>query len=296
MNEIVSYTQKKCNNENVINKFKTIWRKRRISKFLLNLKITKKYKQVKEVFKPDEFGISRWVTRDELSTTPLALTGNGQSRYGVFYGVSAFIWSCKRGKLRKITALRTIGYNMDNEKKQRNIREDIKNEILHSEASCVMCNSKTNLIVDHKNDLYNDKRVLNLKTQTVDDFQCLCNSCNLKKREISNKTKKDKKRYGATNIPQFKTFGIDFIDGGDETYDPKDKNAMKGTYYYDLVNFNKTVHKKIIMLFIQDITNSLKSTDWYNHNGFIKCASEILKFKDWYEHNEFMKDMMISID
>lgn len=56
-----------------------------------------------------------------------------------------------------------------------------------------ICGSKSHLVTDHKNDLYNDIRVLNSKTQTVDDFQCLCNHCNLQKRQISKQTKIEKK-------------------------------------------------------------------------------------------------------
>jgi hypothetical protein len=48
--------------------------------------------------------------------------------------------------------------------------------------------------------------------------------------------KETKKRYGSTNIPMMKVFGIDFI-SGDETYDADDVDAMKGTYWYDTVDF-----------------------------------------------------------
>ena len=48
------------------------------------------------------------------------------------------------------------------------------------------------------------------------------------------------KRYGATNIPQFKFKGIDFI-RGDETFDPEDPNAMIGTYWYDPIEFMRVI-------------------------------------------------------
>lgn len=124
----------------------------------------------------------------------------------------------------------------------RPIRDDIKKH--YQQIPCVVCNSKSNLICDHKNDLYNDPRVLNSKTQTLDDFQSLCNSCNLRKRAISNQTILENKRFGATRIKQFEIFGIDYI-VGDETFDKDDINAMVGTYWYDPVYFMKCLKDKI---------------------------------------------------
>ena len=111
---------------------------------------------------------------------------------------------------------------------------------------CVACGSKSDLTTDHKNDLYNDPRVLDMKTQKREDFQCLCRHCNLLKRQICKKTKEEKKRYGATNIPGIAIFGVDFIEG-DETFDINNPNAMVGTYWYDVVAF------------MEHIKNSLKS-------------------------------------
>ena len=75
-----------------------------------------------------------------------------------------------------------------------------------------------------------------METQTKEDFQSLCNKCNLIKRQVSKDTIKTKKRYGATNIPLLKVFDIDFIEG-DETFNPDDINAMKGTFWYDPIAF-----------------------------------------------------------
>lgn len=61
----------------------------------------------------------------------------------------------------------------------RNISKNIKREI--TSLSCVICGT-TSTICDHKNDLYNDMNVLDLKKQTINDFQPLCNHCNLQKR------------------------------------------------------------------------------------------------------------------
>lgn len=101
---------------------------------------------------------------------------------------------------------------------------------------CVVCGNKSHLVVDHKNDLYNDPRVRNLRTQTVDDFQSLCNGCNLKKRQIARDTCRTGQRYGATNIPMMAIWGVDFTEG-DETIDLTDPRGMVGTFWYDPVAF-----------------------------------------------------------
>lgn len=79
-----------------------------------------------------------------------------------------------------------------------------------------------------------------METQTKEDFQSLCIECTLEKKRVSKDTIKTKKRYGATNIPFLKVFGIDFIEG-DETFNPADVNAMKGTFWYDPMAFTEGV-------------------------------------------------------
>jgi hypothetical protein len=133
-------------------------------------------------------------------------------------------------------------FGLKEQNKLRPIRSDIKDYWV--KFPCVFCGLKENLVCDHKNDLYNDSRVLNTKTQTKEDFQSLCNKCNLIKRQVSKETIRKKKRYGATNIPMFKVYGIDFIEG-DDTFDPDDINAMKGTFWYDPISFNEGVRNML---------------------------------------------------
>lgn len=123
----------------------------------------------------------------------------------------------------------------------RPIRADIRATICAK--SCVVCGTAAT-ICDHKNDLYNDPRVLNTATQTLDDFQPLCNHCNLQKRQVAKKTRASGKRYGATNIAQLSLFGIDFT-SGDETFDAADPAAMVGTYWYDPVAFLAEIKKRL---------------------------------------------------
>lgn len=204
---------------------------------------SKKTKMVDQYFNPNEDGVSEWVSREELQLTPLGWGNNGVFRHGVFQGDTRYIWEKYplKGPIQKI---KTTGFSSDYlYGHKRPIRDDIHKH--HKSMGCVVCGSKSALVTDHKNDLYNDPRVLNNNTQTIDDFQCLCNHCNLQKRQISKMTLEENKRIGATTIPSLAIFGIDFIEG-DETIDITDINAMKGTYWYDPIAFMNYIKINII--------------------------------------------------
>lgn len=206
-------------------------------------KLSKKQMEVERVFNPDIEGKSKWVSRKEISENAILDWGkNGAARHGVYFGDKRYIWE-KEGK-GMIKALRTIGFS-DNELygASRPIRPDIEKH--HKAMGCVVCGSRSDLVTDHKNDLYNDLRVLDRKTQTIEDFQCLCNHCNLQKRQVSKVTKETGKRIGATTIPSLAIFGVDFVEG-DENIDESDVNAMVGTYWYDPVEFMKKIKEKIL--------------------------------------------------
>ena len=143
-------------------------------------------------------------------------------------------------KGNRIKFIKIFGLNDD--KTNRAIRKDI---VAHyRNMTCVSCGSRSNIEIDHKNDLYNDPRVWDLNTQTLDDFQPLCKHCNDQKRQIVKRMKETNKRYGATNIPMLKCFGIDYIKG-DETVDLNDPNWGIGSYWYDPVAFMDGVMDKI---------------------------------------------------
>jgi hypothetical protein len=141
------------------------------------------------------------------------------------------------GKRRGIVGIKICGLN--DCRLERPIRKDIRLLILHPKAVCVHCGTSSNLQVDHKNDLYNDDRVLNIKTQTINDFQCLCGHCNTQKRQICKQTKETNKRYSALEIPVLSKFKTEFIEG-DEIFD-ENTLGMKGTYWYDCMAFMESI-------------------------------------------------------
>lgn len=193
--------------------------------------------KVDTIFKPNSSGVSEWVAREHLNGTDLELTSNGNCRNGIFFGDKRYTWEKYPIGTKRLERLRTTGFSDDKlYGSTRPIRPDIATH--HKKMGCVVCGSGSDLVTDHKNDLYNDPRVLSSHTQTLDDFQCLCNHCNLVKREVAVATRRTGKRYGATQIPSMNIFGIDFV-AGDETFDPLDINAMTGTFWHDPVEFKK---------------------------------------------------------
>jgi 5-methylcytosine-specific restriction endonuclease McrA len=146
----------------------------------------------------------------------------------------------------------------------RAIRKDILE--YYKMQSCVNCGSKAELQCDHKNGLYNDTRVLNLETQTLEDFQSLCRHCNCQKRQIEKKTRETGKRYGATNIPHLRPFGIDFIEG-DMRVDINNPNALRGTYWYDPIAFTKYIHSQLPRQSVSSDTNLIDTIAQMSING-----------------------------
>ena len=101
---------------------------------------------------------------------------------------------------------------------------------------CEYCDSKSDIVCDHRNDLYNDSRVLNNKTQELDDFQPLCNSCNLRKRQVCIDEKTNKKLYSAKNL--YKNYDFEFP-WEKKVFDVKDINCKLDTYWYDKTEFQR---------------------------------------------------------
>jgi len=153
-----------------------------------------------------------------------------------------------RDFLKDLTGSGIVGiyiHSLRENKVTRTIRQSIQKEIVKN--ACVCCGSKSDIICDHKNDLYNDPRVLDTKTQRLSDFQALCNPCNLKKRQVSKDERKDKKLHSAKNMPQYAAFNIPFP-WEIKQFDEKDIDMKKDTYWYDPIEFNKKIYNRIRLL------------------------------------------------
>lgn len=140
---------------------------------------------------------------------------------------------------------------------KRQIKKYIQQEI--TKSSCVVCGTQ-NTVCDHKNDLYNDKRVLSLETQLITDFQPLCNHCNLQKRQKNKEEKKNNKVYSAKNIRRYTIYPFEFP-WEKCAYDILDINSKYGTFWYDPVKFDKNIYlySTITLPIIKEIKQKVKS-------------------------------------
>lgn len=112
--------------------------------------------------------------------------------------------------------------------------------------SCVVCGSTNEMVVDHSNDLYNDPRVLDSKTQEIADFQPLCGHCNLQKRQVCKKERETKTLYHGNNIPRIaaiiKQYNLPSVFPWEPTvFDETNVDCKKGTYWYDPIEFELRV-------------------------------------------------------
>ena len=137
----------------------------------------------------------------------------------------------------------------------RPIRPDIQKKVVAN--PCVICGTNSTIVCDHKNDLYNDERVLNAQTQVEDDFQPLCNHCNLQKRQICINETASQKLYSAKNIASYKQYLFEFP-WEKKAFDEADIHCKKDTYWYDPVEFNKKIY--CYMSYVIPVIKELKQT------------------------------------
>ena len=129
--------------------------------------------------------------------------------------------------------------------KRTNIKKRPINKTIHKQitsgATCVVCGTSSDIVCDHKNDLYNDDRVLDVKTQTLEDFQPLCNHCNLQKRQICKEEELSEKLYSAKQIARYRQYDFEFP-WEKKAYDRGLSSCKVDTYWYDPVEFNRKIY------------------------------------------------------
>ncbi len=142
---------------------------------------------------------------------------------------------------------------------KRPISKKIQKKIIS--MSCVVCGTK-NTICDHKNDLYNETRVLSIETQDLGDFQALCNHCNLQKRQVSKEEENLKKIYSAKRIAKYKVYDFEFP-WEKKVYDKTDINCKTGTYWYDPIEFQKKIYyySLYVIPIVKEIKCKIKKID-----------------------------------
>jgi hypothetical protein len=135
----------------------------------------------------------------------------------------------------------------------RPIKVSIKKEITNN--TCVVCGSNSEIVCDHKNDLYNDMRVLNRETQDISDFQPLCNHCNLQKRQKCKEENETHKIYSAKNIQRYKQYKFEFP-WEKKIFDKSDIHCKNDTYWFDPVEFENKIY--CYLSYVIPVINAIK--------------------------------------
>lgn len=140
--------------------------------------------------------------------------------------------------------------------KRTNVPKRPISKFIHKEITsfpCVVCGTRKT-VCDHKNDLYNDPRVLNSKTQLLTDFQPLCNHCNLQKRQVAKTEENTNRLYSAKNIKMLETYPFEFP-WEKKVYDKKDIFCKIGTFWYDPIKFldNINCYSRYVIPVVKEI-------------------------------------------
>jgi hypothetical protein len=178
-----------------------------------------------ELADPDEFGISRKVYATEFV-----------GRYSKLRSRNGYKWPeripylFERGGRGDKWFIQLSGIKSDFN--QRPIRSDIRSiiQIQRCAHTGFSGNSSNKIIVDHKNGRYDDIRVLDEETQTLEDFQPLCNQANLQKRTDCGNCVQSGIRFDAKTLGYAKSV----CSGGLEW-----KGSCVGCYWYDPMKFKQ---------------------------------------------------------
>ncbi|MBX7171585.1 MAG: hypothetical protein K1X72_11560 [Pyrinomonadaceae bacterium] len=186
-----------------------------------------------ELAQPDENGVSRWVSVTEFVERYASLKfGNGAD------------WARSDGSLAKKYHLerdssQTVGNSVDrirlngfrNDDSSNQVRADLKREI--KKRRCVILGT-SNPEADHKDGRKDNSRVMNLKTQVLDDFQPLSKAANDAKRQICKECKATDIRFDAKRLG----YPISVTKG---SLNYEESVGCDGCFWYDPLDFRKNL-------------------------------------------------------
>ena len=215
---------------------------------------------VEEVFKPDPSGNSIWISRVSIDDTGLALGKNGNIRQGKPW-TDKYIWEIKRKNNKdrgEPIAFRTAGLS-ESRYHGRPIRSDIRSTLYQKTPNCLHCGTTKTLVIDHKNDLYNDTRVLNANTQHLDDFQVLCDKCNNDLKHNAHEKEKSTGKLHSVKylcLPALRNDGDYPWEKAWTEYDETKIWCKQYTYWYDVEEFWRK--REIFICYMKPLHRELK--------------------------------------
>ena len=193
-----------------------------------------------ELAQPDENGFSREVKIEEFVGKYANLKfGNGvdwarkSSKLAKTFNIE-LIKDDKPGK--PTIAIKLNGYKNKIDTKVETIRKDIKEKL--SKQPCIVLGVHTScdhkIEIDHKDGRKDDERIMNTKTQAIDDFQPLSKPANDAKRQHCKKCKETGIRFDAKILG----YPVSVIKG-DLIYE--EKLGCEGCFWYDIRAFRQAL-------------------------------------------------------
>lgn len=188
---------------------------------------------------PDINGVSRWVSKNEFV-----------GEYSSLMFQNGADWCRKESTIAKyfyiefdksitpgngVDRIRLNGYKKEEDRiGSQTIRSDIKN--YYRDKRCVILYT-SNPEVDHKNGWKNDS-AMDIKTQTLDDFQPLSKAANDAKRQFCKECRRTNKRFDAKQLGYPMSFykGSEFHDGSE--------TGCIGCFWYDPIEFRNNLEEK----------------------------------------------------
>lgn len=174
-----------------------------------------------------EIEMGTWISKDEMADKgffPIEKTNGRDIRFIKDHYLLEIEYEGTKEKQFRIIGKKTAVSNP-----QRAISTEIINEI--KKRPCALTGTSNNIEVDHKNGRYNDKRVLNKQTQTIDDFQALTKVVNNIKREVCKKCRDTGKKFDAKTLG----YKVSTLDG--EKVHNNQPDGCEGCFFYDILFF-----------------------------------------------------------
>jgi hypothetical protein len=195
-----------------------------------------------KIMKPDNNGVTRVFTLDELrAALPKhmhnSLNGNGSAVFQNDRGLGKKYLIVKDKRSGKIEAVKLIGWASHNQTtRAAHIPSGIRRKImLVPKKRCSVCFTGSKLQIDHKDG--RKSTVINVNVNNPNEYQLLCQHCNVVKREVCKKCEQTGQRYDARPHGFKKGWTV-----GNIKYHPIGQGCT-GCYWHDPIAFIKVSSK-----------------------------------------------------
>lgn len=212
-----------------------------------------KLEKFEQVYKK-EIKSGAWISKDDMAQKGFFPINNSNGRDIRFIKRKYKLEIIKEKTKEK--EFRIVGLVTDSS--TRAIRKDIMEKL--RKEKCAMTGTTATIEIDHKNGRYNDERVLNVKTQTIDDFQPLTKFVNNMKREHCKKCTATGKRFDAKELGYL----VSTLNG--EPEHNNQPNGCEGCFFYDIHYFKEKYNEILSTNYGTQKFNESKFHDYYSIN------------------------------